>query len=76
MTPADRRSTRAKVSAHRARLRALGLRPIQIWVTDTRTTEFAARARAESLRIAQSSLGAEDQAFIDAVFAGFETGQE
>ena len=36
-TVAKRTATRKKVSAHRARLRAQGLRPIQIWVPDTRS---------------------------------------
>lgn len=30
-----------RVQKHRARLRAQGLRPIQIWVPDTRGKEFA-----------------------------------
>ena len=31
-----------KVQAHRERLRARGLRPIQVWVPDTRSPKFAA----------------------------------
>jgi len=40
---------RARVAAHRAALRAQGLRPIQLWIPDTRTPEFAERARLASL---------------------------
>lgn len=34
---------------HRAALRAAGLRPIQIWVPDTRREGFAAECRRQSL---------------------------
>jgi len=33
---------------HRARLRAQGLRPVQIWVPDTRSPRFAAECRRQS----------------------------
>ena len=58
---------RSRVSAHRARLRAQGLRPIQIWVPDVQSPAFRAEARRQSLAIAQSPGEAEDQAFVDAV---------
>jgi ribosomal protein S12 methylthiotransferase accessory factor YcaO len=63
-------TTRAKVQAHRERLRAQGLRPIQIWVPDTRSPVFAAQATRQSRRVAASSHAAEDQAFIDAISSG------
>ena len=59
--------TRIKVREHRARLRALGLRPIQIWVPDTRSPEFAAEARRQGLLVARSKHAAEDQAFVDSI---------
>jgi len=46
------------VREHRERLRAQGLRPIQIWAPDV---------RAPSLAVAASAHAREDQAFIDAV---------
>lgn len=55
-----------KVQAHRARLRAQGLRPIQIWAPDVRAPTFRAEARRQSLAVAASVRAAEDQAFIDA----------
>jgi hypothetical protein len=61
------RPSRAKVAAHRQRLRAQGLRPIQIWVPDVRSPEFAAEARRQSLLIAQSPHAEDDQAFIDSI---------
>lgn len=37
--------SRNKVREHRERLRALGLRPIQIWVPDLRSPAFQLEAR-------------------------------
>ena len=56
-----------KVREHRDRLRAQGLRPIQIWVPDVRAASFQAEAHRQSLAAAASVHAAEDQAFIDAV---------
>lgn len=56
-----------KVQAHRDRLRRQGLRPIQIWVPDVRSPEFAAEARRQSLAVANSPHAEEDQAFVDAI---------
>lgn len=60
-------STRAKVRAHRARLRAQGLRPIQIWVPDVRAASFRAEAHRQSQAVASSRQAQDDQSFIDAV---------
>ncbi len=60
-------ATRLKVRAHRQRLRAQGLRPIQIWVPDVRSPRFASEARRQSLLANAGSLEAEDQAFLDAI---------
>lgn len=59
--------SRDKVRAHRERLRAQGLRPIQIWVPDTRSAAFREEAHRQSLALAGSAQGGKDQAFIDAV---------
>ncbi len=73
MPSTSKRKSREKVQAHRDRLRAQGLRPIQIWVPDTRSAKFAAEARRQSRLVAASPDDAEDQAFIDAVSElGFE----
>lgn len=58
--------TRVKVREHRDRLRAQGLRPIQIWVPDVQAPSFRAEAHRQSLAVAASAQAAEDQAFIDA----------
>lgn len=39
---------RDRVRQHRASLRAAGLRPVQIWVPDTRRPDFAAECRRQS----------------------------
>ena len=61
------RSSRDRVRAHRAELRRQGLRPIQFWVPDVDSPEFAAEAHRQSLILANSPSEAEDQAFVDAV---------
>ncbi len=61
------KSSREKVQAHRDRLRAHGLRPIQVWVPDTRSAKFAAEASRQSRLVAASPDDADDQAFIDAL---------
>lgn len=60
-------SVAERVREHRQRLRAQGLRPIQIWVPDVRSPEFASQAHQQSLAVASSTTAADDQAFIDAV---------
>jgi hypothetical protein len=60
-------STRVKVREHRQRLRAQGLRPIQIWAPDVRAPSFRSEAHRQSLAVAASTHAHEDQAFIDAV---------
>ncbi|MBM3549270.1 MAG: DUF3018 family protein [Alphaproteobacteria bacterium] len=69
---AAKAKAREKVRAYRARMRAQGLRPIQIWVPDTRSPKFAAEARRQSLLIARSEHAADDQAFIDAISVKFD----
>jgi hypothetical protein len=61
------RPSRDKVRAHRERLRAQGLRPIQIWVPDVRSPAFAAEARRQSAAVAASPHAEEDQAFIESI---------
>ena len=65
-------TSRQKVQAHRERLRAKGLRPIQIWVPDTRSPKFAAQASRQSLLVASSRHATEDQAFIEALSTGID----
>lgn len=56
-----------RVARHRARLRAQGMRPLQIWVPDTSAPGFDDECHRQSLALAKSSHAEEDQAFVDAV---------
>ncbi len=56
-----------RVRAHRERLRAQGLRPIQIWVPDVRSPEFVRQAHLQSAAVAASAQAADDEAFIEAL---------
>ena len=62
-----RQSARDRAEAHRERLRRQGLRPVQFWLPDTRTPEFAAEAHRQSLAIAQSPQEQEDMDFIESI---------
>ena len=63
---ATERSSAKRVQAHRDRLRAQGLRPVQIWVPDRRAPEFVREAHRQSVAVAASEHATDDQAFIDA----------
>jgi len=67
MSPSKPKPSRMKVRAHRDRLRAQGLRPIQIWVPDIRSPLFKSEAHRQSLAVAASPHASEDQAFVDAI---------
>ena len=62
-----RAANRRKVQEHHQRLRAQGMRPIQIWVPDVHAATFVDEARRQSLLVAHSPGEAEIQAFIDSV---------
>lgn len=51
---------RKRVAAHRAELRRRGLRPIQIWVPDTRAPGFAEEARRQSRLVDADPAGFEE----------------
>lgn len=56
-----------RVKDHRDRLRSQGLRPIQLWVPDVRSPDFAAEAHRQAVAVAAAPQATDDQAFIDAV---------
>ena len=58
---------RDRVRGYRERLRRQGLRPLQLWVPDTRSPSFAAEAHRQAAAVAASPGAADDQAFIDAI---------
>lgn len=60
-------AVRERVSAYRARMRAQGLRPVQIWVPDVRSPEFAAEAHRQSTLVAAAAGVSSDMDFVAAV---------
>lgn len=60
-------SSREKVRAHRERMRARGMRLVQMWLPDTRSEAYAAQAHKDSLAIARSETEAEDQAWLESM---------
>ncbi len=59
-----------RVQRHRDALRMKGLRPVQIWVPDTRRPDFAQQCRRQSQLVAQSDAADTGmQQFMDAALA-------
>lgn len=56
-----------RVKKHRESLRAAGLRPVQIWVPDTRRKGFADECRRQSLLVADDPQEKEVLAWIEEV---------
>jgi hypothetical protein len=66
------KSNPQRVREARDKLRAAGLRPVQIWVPDTKAPGFAAEAARQSRLLAAweaSPAGREEMAFWDALAA-------
>jgi hypothetical protein len=60
----------ARVQKRRAALRMAGLRPVQIWVPDTRRPEFAKECLRQSKLVSKSDAqDSEMQQFMDAVLS-------
>jgi hypothetical protein len=63
-------SSAARVRKRRVALRKAGLRPVQIWVPDTRRPGFAEECRRQSRLVAKADLADADlRAFMDAAAA-------
>ena len=63
----------ARVQKHRDALRMAGLRPVQIWVPDTRRPDFAEECRRQSRLIAEADAGDTDmQHLMDDALADVE----
>lgn len=69
MPTTARSRSREKVRSHRVRLRAQGLRPVQMWVPDVRSKAVARAAHRQSLAVGNSPHARDDQAFVDAISA-------
>ena len=62
-----------RVQKHRDALRMAGLRPVQIWVPDTRRPDFAAECRRQSQIASQADLADTDmQHFMDAALVDLD----
>jgi hypothetical protein len=62
-----------RVQKRRDTLRASGLRPIQIWVPDTRRPGFAEECRRQSLVVAAADMADRDlETFLDAALVDLE----
>ena len=59
------KSTSNKLTRHRERMRAAGLRPVQFWVPDTRAPEFVAQLRLQCLTLANDPAEAEVLGFTE-----------
>ena len=60
-------AVRERVGEYRHRMRARGYRPVQVWVPDVRSEQFAREARRQAALIAQIDRHSDDQDFIEAV---------
>ena len=60
-------AVRDPVGKHRQRMRARGYRPVQVWVPDVRTEQFAKEARRQAELIARRDRQGDDQDSIEAV---------
>lgn len=63
-------SSAKRVQKHRAALRAAGLRPVQIWVPDTRAPGFAEEYRRQAALVAAADAKDDEMwAILDAALA-------
>lgn len=64
-----------RVRKRRDALRAAGLRPVQIWVPDTRRPDFADECRRQARLVAVNDAADRDlEGFLDAALADLEDG--
>lgn len=61
-----------KMADYRRRLRARGLRPVQVWVLDLRDPVVQARLAADARTVRDHASTAEGHAFVDAALADVE----
>ena len=60
-------STAERVQKHRESLRAAGMRPVQIWVPDTRREDFAQECRRQSQLLLSDALEADTLNWLEVV---------
>ena len=64
---ASKQGVAARVQKHRAALRTAGLRPVQIWVPDSRRAGFAAECRRQSLVLSKGRTDATTLKWLESV---------
>lgn len=69
MPPHTAANPAPRMKQYRDRLRAAGLRPIQLWVPDTRAPGFSAECRRQSAALMHDRAEADAAAFIEAAGA-------
>ncbi|CAN5308785.1 antitoxin MazE family protein [soil metagenome] len=60
-------TVRGGASTPWSRMRPQGLRPVQIWIPDVRSPEFAAEAHRQSALVAAADRASDDMDFVEAV---------
>ena len=65
-TSTHRSASSTTAQRYRQKMRSMGLRPLQIWVPDTRSPKFAAECRRQSLLAAQQPGEREIMDFMEA----------
>lgn len=66
-------SMRARVQKHRAALRAQGLRPVQIWVPDTRRAGFLEECARQARLVSEADASEQElKEFMDAALKDIE----
>jgi hypothetical protein len=58
-----------RAGEHRRRMRERGYRPVQIWVPDVRSAQFAAEAHREAVALAEADQRGDDMEFVEAISA-------
>jgi len=53
-------------------MRERGYRPVQVWVPDVRTAQFAAEAHRQAALVAGSDQTSDDQSFVEAITAPWD----
>jgi hypothetical protein len=53
-------------------MRERGYRPVQVWVPDVRTAQFATEAHRQAQLVAHTDRGTDDQAFVEAVTVSWD----
>ena len=61
-----------RVGEYRRRMRERGYRPVQIWVPDVRTAQFAAEAHRQAALVAHADQTSDDQDFVEAIAAPWD----